>query len=305
MKNPRDIPMWVWQLGMLSCAIIWGGSFVIIKGSLDVAPACWLMTVRFLIATVVMCIIFRKRLRENFDGSHLLSGALIGILYGAGFSVQNVGLTYTTPGRNAFLTATYCVLVPFANWAISRKRPGPTSVVAAFLCIVGIAFISLGDDLRPSLGLGEWLSLLSSVFFSIQIVFVDRFARAHDMITLSIVQLAFMSLTCWAFSLALGEQAPDLATLGPSFWASLAYLAILSSIVTTLIQNVGQTVVPPAQSALLLSLESVFAVIASVLFMGEQLTVQLVTGFALVFAGVLVSELGPMLLARRRALEQG
>jgi drug/metabolite transporter (DMT)-like permease len=274
--------MWAWKIGMLSCAIIWGASFVIIKDTLDVAPACWLMAVRFLIATVLMAVIFWKRLRDNFDWSHVLAGGVLGVLYGAGFAVQNLGLAYTTPGRSAFLTAIYCVLVPFINWAVIRRRPGASSLVAALLSIVGIA-------------------LISAVFFAIQIVFVDRLSSSHDMTTISVVQLGFMSLTCAVFSLVLGEQAPALSGLGTSFWLSLAYLVILSSCVTTLIQNVGQTVVPPAQSALLLSLESVFAVIASVIFYHELLTTQLVLGFSLVFLGVLASELGPMLLRRATA----
>ena len=286
---------------MLSCAVIWGASFVIIKDTLDVVPACWLMAVRFLIATVLMAAIFWRRLRDNFDWSHLLAGGVLGVLYGAGFAVQNLGLTYTTPGRSAFLTATYCVLVPFLNWAVVRRRPGASSLAAAVLSIAGIALISLGDDMRPSLGPGEWLTLLSAVFFALQIVFVGRFTSSHDMTTISVAQLGFMSLTCALFSLALGEQAPVVSGLDASFWLSLAYLAILSSCVTTLIQNVGQTVVPPAQSALLLSLESVFAVIASVIFYHEQLTPQLVLGFSLVFLGVLASELGPMLLRRATA----
>lgn len=293
--------MWAWKIGMLSCAIIWGASFVIIKDTLNVAPACWLMAVRFLIATVLMAVIFWKRLRDNFDWSHVLAGGVLGVLYGAGFAVQNLGLAYTTPGRSAFLTATYCVLVPFINWVVIHRRPGAPSLVAALLSIVGIALISLGDDMRPSLGTGEWLTLLSAVFFALQIVFVDMLSSSHDMTTISVVQLGFMSLTCAVFSLALGEQAPVPSGLGTSFWLSLAYLVVLSSCVTTLIQNVGQTVVPPAQSALLLSLESVFAVIASVIFYHEQLTPQLVLGFSLVFLGVLASELGPMLLRRAAA----
>lgn len=289
---------------MLSCAVIWGASFVIIKDTLDVVPACWLMAVRFLIATVLMAAIFWRRLRDNFDWSHLLAGGVLGVLYGAGFAVQNLGLTYTTPGRSAFLTATYCVLVPFLNWAVVRRRPGASSLAAAVLSIAGIALISLGDDMRPSLGPGEWLTLLSAVFFALQIVFVGRFTSSHDMTTISVAQLGFMSLTCALFSLALGEQAPVVSGLDASFWLSLAYLAILSSCVTTLIQNVGQAFVPPAQSALLLSLESVFAVIASVIFYHELLTPQLVLGFSLVFLGVLASELGPTLLARRASAQR-
>lgn len=283
---------------MLSCAVIWGASFVVIKDTLDVAPACWLMAIRFLTATVLMAVIFRKRLRDNFDWSHLLAGGILGVLYGAGFAVQNLGLAYTTPGRSAFLTATYCVLVPFINWVVVRRHPGASSLAAALLSIAGIALISLGDDMRPSLGSGEWLTLLSAVFFALQIVFVDRLTGSHDMTTISVVQLGFMSLTCAVFSVVLGEQAPALSGLGTSFWLSLAYLVVLSSCVTTFIQNVGQAVVPPAQSALLLSLESVFAVIASVVFYHELLTPQLVLGFSLVFLGVLASELGPRMAGR-------
>ena len=301
MQNVRDIraaPLWAWKIGMLSCAVIWGASFVVIKDTLDVAPACWLMAIRFLTATVLMAVIYRKRLRDNFDWSHVLAGGILGVLYGAGFAVQNLGLAYTTPGRSAFLTATYCVLVPFINWVVVRRHPGASSLVAALLSIVGIALISLGDDMRPSLGSGEWLTLLSAVFFALQIVFVARRTGSHALPTISVVQRGFMSLTCAVFSVVLGEQAPALSGLGTSFWLSLAYLVVLSSCVTTLIQNVGQAVVPPAQSALLLSLESVFAVIASVVFYHELPTPQLALGFSLVFLGVLASELGPMLLRR-------
>lgn len=299
MLHPRDIPVWAWEIAMLACAMIWGGSFVIIKGSLDVAPACWLMGVRFLLASVVLGAFAWRKLRDNLDGSHIVAGALLGVLYGAGYAVQNVGLTYTTPGRNAFLTTIYCVLVPFINWIVTRRRPGAVNLVAAGLCVVGVALLSLGDDLSLALGLGDALSLLSGVFFATQIVFVDRFTRSHDMMTISVVQLVVMGLTCFAFSLALGEKAPDVAALPPSFWWSLAYLVLLSSCFATVVQNLGQAVVPPAQSALLLSLESVFAVIASVLFANEQLTVRLCVGFALIFVAVLTSELGPGLLARR------
>jgi hypothetical protein len=121
------------------------------------------------------------------------------------------------------------------------------------------------------------------------------------MTTISVVQLGFMSLTCAVFSLVLGEQAPALVRA----WHLVLAFPFLPGDSLVLRDNAhperGQTVVPPAQSALLLSLESVFAVIASVIFYHEQLTPQLVLGFSLVFLGVLASELGPMLLRRATA----
>lgn len=295
--------MWVWKLALTACALFWGGSFVVIKGSLDAMPACSLMALRFLLASLLLGMVCWRRLRDNFDWSHLLAGGILGVLAGAAYAVQNVGLTYTTPGRNAFLTAVYCVLVPFVNWVVARKRPGATSLLAAGLCVFGVGLISLGDDLVSSLGLGEQLTLLSAVLYAVQIVCVARFAAAHDMMTLTVIQMAMSCVTCWVFSLVLAEPQTDLASLGSSFWWSLAYMVVLSSCVCNAVQNVAQTVVPPAQASLLLSLESVFAVAASVLFYNEQLTPRLVLGFALIFVAVLASELGPT-LARRASATQ-
>jgi drug/metabolite transporter (DMT)-like permease len=290
--------MWAWKLALASCALIWGGSFVIIKGSLDAMPACSLMALRFLLAALLLGAVCWRQLRDNFDWSHLLAGSILGVLAGAAYAVQNVGLTYTTPGRSAFLTAVYCVLVPFVNWVVARRKPGATSVLAAVLCMAGVGLISLGEDLVPSLGAGEQLTLLSALLFALQIVFVAKFAGAHDMMTLTVIQMAVSSAACWVFSLLLGEPATDLSTLDASFWWSLAYMVVLASCVCNAVQNVAQTVVPPAPAALLLSLESVFAVVASVIFYGEQLTPRLVAGFALIFVAVLASELGPTLVRR-------
>ncbi len=290
--------MWAWKLALTGCALLWGGSFVVIKGSLDAVPACSLMALRFLLASLLLGAVCRRRLRDSLDWSHLFAGGILGVLAGAAYAVQNVGLTYTTPGRNAFLTAIYCVLVPFVNWIVARRRPGAMVLLAAGPCVLGVGLISLGDDLVPSLGMGERLTLLSALLYAAQIVCVARFASAHDVMTLTVVQMTVTCAICWVFSLALGEPQVDLASLDGSFWWSLAYMVVLASCACSAIQNAAQIVVPPAQASLLLSLESVFAVAASVLFYGERLTPRLVAGFALIFIAVLASELGPT-LARR------
>ena len=115
----KNIPQGVWKLALAGSAAIWGGSFVVIKGALDVVPACWLMFIRFLGASVIVGALFNKTLRRNLDGSHLLAGSVLGLLSGTAFLIQNIGLTTITPGRNAFLTATYCVMVPFINWVVA------------------------------------------------------------------------------------------------------------------------------------------------------------------------------------------
>ena len=287
------MPTGVWKIALAGAAAIWGGSFVVIKGALDVVPPCWLMFVRFFFSALIVGALFWKRVRPHLDASTLRCGAVLGILSGTAFVVQNIGLTDTTPGRNAFLTATYCVMVPFVNWAVARRRPGATSIVAAALGILGVGLLSLGDDFSVGLSWGDMLTLVSAVLYALHIVAVARFsASGHEVMTMTVTQLAMSAVVSLAAALVL-EGVIDFGVFAdPGIWGALFYLVILSSAVCMVVQNLGQAHVPPAPASLLLSLESVFAVIASVLFYGEVVTPRLACGFASIFAAVVVSEVG-------------
>lgn len=293
MITEKDIPTGVWKIALAGAAAIWGGSFVVIKGALDVVPPCWLMFVRFFFSALIVGALFWKRVRPHLDASTLRCGAVLGILSGTAFVVQNIGLADTTPGRNAFLTATYCVMVPFVNWAVARRRPGATSIVAAALGILGVGLLSLGDDFSVGLSWGDMLALVSAALYALHIVAVARFsASGHEVMTMTVTQLAMSAVVSLAAALVL-EGVIDFGVFAdPGIWGALFYLVILSSAVCMVVQNLGQAHVPPAPASLLLSLESVFAVIASVLFYGEVVTPRLACGFASIFAAVVVSEVG-------------
>lgn len=285
------VPAWAWKLLLAVCAAIWGGSFVVMKDTLDAISPAWLMFTRFSLASVLVALIFLRRIRRSLDAGHLALGAVLGLVWGTAYVVQNIGLDDTTPGRNAFLTAVYCVMTPFINWVVTRQRPGGNSLVAALLAIVGVGLVALGNDLSLDMSRGDWLTLVAAALFALHIVFVARFSADHDVMTLTSVQLVVGALVALATALAL-EEPPTLATFSsPDVWVSLAYLVLLSSVLCTLGQNAGQAHVPPAQASLLLSLESVFAVVASVLFYGEVVTPRLALGFGTIFVAVLVSEL--------------
>ena len=294
---PRNVPAWAWKLLLAGCAAIWGASFVVMKDTLDAITPAWLMFTRFALASVLTAAIFWRRLRDNLDVSHLVMGAILGLAWGSAYVVQNIGLDDTTPGRNAFLTATYCVMTPFINWIVTRRRPDGGNLVAALLAIVGVGLVALGDDLSLAMSRGDWLTLVGAVLFAVHIVLVARFSSSHEVMTLTVVQLVVGALVALATALAL-EPVPALSTFAnPEVWGALAYLVILSSTFCTIGQNAGQAHLPPAQASLLLSLESVFAVVASVLFYDELVTPRIAVGFGTIFVAVLVSELG---LGRKR-----
>ena len=281
------------RLALLTAAVIWGSSFIVMKDTVDHIPVFQLLAIRFTLAGLLLALLFRKRLMTS--GKQLLShGAVCGVLLLSAYATQTFGLMTTTPGTNAFLTAVYCVMVPFMAWGFHRKRPTSYNWVAAVLCIAGIGLISLSGDL--SIGLGEGLTLLSGVFYALHIMALSHFGERDDPVALTIVQFAVVALLSWAATLLTERGA---AFPAPAVWPQLLYLTVFATAATLVLQSVGQSLTPPSQSAILLSLESVFGVLFSVMLGKEILTLQLGCGFALIFVSVIISETQLAFLRRK------
>lgn len=290
MQKLGNISVWVYELALVAVTVVWGGSFVVLKGALDSMTPGWLLTLRFALAAALLWLPLASRINASLDGAHLRAGLLIGVPEGLAFLVQNVGLVDTTPGRNAFLTGTYCVMVPFIAWALTGRRPTLREAGCALLCLAGIGFVSLRGDLSLTLSRGDALTLLSAAFFALNILCVGRFGKGVDLPTVTFVELAAMAGVSLAWALA-AEPLPRFAELAPGFWGQMAYVVIGSSLLAMLLQNVAQRHVPTHRSALLLSLESVFATLFSLVFYGERLTVPVTVGFSLILVAVVLSQL--------------
>lgn len=295
-----DIPTNVYKLLLILATIIWGYSFVVMKNVVDVVPPALLLGVRFTLAGLLLLIILHKRIRKHFSPKIVGLGFVLAVFDFSAFLSQTVGLQYTTPGINAFLTATYCVIVPFAWWVVSRKRPSICNVGAAVIAVAGIWLVAVttsGETL--SLGLGEALTQVCALMFAIHIVLVSLFSRKHDVLVLTVFQFIFEGLLGLMVG-GLFETPPALSIITPEIVGQMLFLVIFASVVAFGIQNVSLAYVPPAQASLFLSLESVFGVIFSVLLYGEVITARLLVGFTLIFIAILVNELlAPRLEAKR------
>ena len=291
MPKERNIPVAGYKAMLFFSTVIWGAAFVAMKDAVEVLGPAQLVGVRFLLAGLILAIIFWKHLRSMFTPGGLRAGAIMGVILFSAFWLQTLGLAYTTPGVNAFLTATYCVMVPLIMWMISRRFPGWSCIIAALTCVVGIGLVSVKPG-SFSIGFGDGITLAGAVIFALEIICISRFTKTYDAIGITVIQFICCGILGLVFG-AIFEPAPDLAAIPPRFFGELAYLVLLSSCVCYICQNVGLAHVPPAQGSLILSLESVFGVICSVLFYGEQLTLPMVAGFALIFVAILISELAP------------
>ena len=287
-----NIPASVFKALLVFATLIWGYSFVLMKDVVAVLPPAWLLGIRFLVAGALLLVVLHKRVRKHLSARMIGAGVVLGVLDFLAFLTQTIGLQHTTPGINAFLTATYCIIVPFLWWILACRKPSVFNVVAAVIAVVGIWFVSVGSGEAFSLGLGEGLTLVCAVFFALHIVFVSKFSQIHDVLVLTVIQF----LTEGALGCMVGattETLPAPSAITPEIILSMVFLAVFASVVAFGIQNVALARVAPSQASLLLSLESVFGVLFSVWLYGEDLTVRLVFGFALIFVAILLSEAMP------------
>lgn len=272
------------NIALFGAALIWGGSFLIVKNSMDVMEPHMLLAFRFTIGCILLCILFHKKLKA-LDMDYFLKGGIIGSLLFLAYSLQTIGITDTTPGKNAFLTAIYCVLVPFLYWVLDKKKPDSYNIMAAFLTMIGIGLVSLTEGF--TIGTGDLLTLISGVFYAFHVIAVAKISKSKDPILLTILQFAYAAVFSWIAAL-LFEDFPTVWNV--QIIGGLVYLSVFATAIALLLQNIGQKHTNPASAAIILSLESVFGVLFSVIFYHERLTIKLTMGFILIFIAVIISE---------------
>ncbi|WP_295618572.1 DMT family transporter [uncultured Intestinimonas sp.] len=273
---------------IILATVIWGSSFVVMKNSVDVLPTFWLLAIRFTCAALVLGLVFIKRWKV-VDRQYLIGGTVMGLCLFLAYAFQTFGLERTTPGKNAFLTAVYCVIVPFLYWAIAHRRPDRYNVLAAVLCIAGIGLVSVTGSDASAFNSGDVLTLIGGFFFAAHIVAVSKWSEGRDIFMLTVLQFASFALFSWIGVLVTRAPLPVEAFDGGLVF-SLAYLVIFASCGSLLFQNIGQKYTAPATAAVLLSLEAPFGVVFSILFAGERPTPLMLVGFVLIFIAVVCSE---------------
>lgn len=280
------------RTALLIVAIVWGSSLVVVSGTSGFFKPNFLLGLRFGLAFLLLCIIFFKQLK-SINKDYLVNGGIVGFFLFIAYSGQTFGVTAAggLPGRSAFLSASYCVIVPFLAWIVNKTRPDKFNVSAAVLCIAGIGLVSF-TDLIASTGMGitqgDFYALLSGLLFASHIVSVTRCSKNKDPILMTIIQFGFAALFSWIVTV-LFEDNSAIVWSTPSI-ISVLYLAVVCTALALLLQNIGQKYTDPSAAAIILGLESIFGIIFSVIFKGEKLDVYSLAGFVLIFAAIIISE---------------
>lgn len=281
---------WLAIGALILVTVIWGGGFVASDIALESMKPFQIMMVRFLLASVLMGVISRgqrkseEKLKDR--AGVIKAGVLMGVTLFMGFAFQIIGLQYTTPSKNAFLTALNVVIVPFIAFVILKKKIGAKGIIGAVMSVLGVALLSLNGSFIVSLGDG--LTLFCAVGFAFQIFFTSEFVKKYPASVLNTVQM-FTAFVLSAISLMIfGENDFQVTTQG---WLSALYLGVVSTTICYLLQTACQKYIDETKAAIILSMESVFGTIFSILILHEVVTVRMVIGCAVILAAVIISNM--------------
>ena len=281
---------WLAIGGLILVTVIWGGGFVASDIALESMKPFQIMMVRFLLASVLMGIISlgqKNREEKSVDRAGAIrAGILMGIALFVGFSLQIIGLQYTTPSKNAFLTALNVVIVPFIAFIILKKKIGAKGIIGAILSVVGVALLSLNGNL--TLGLGDALTLICAVGFAFQIFFTSEFVKKYPVSVLNMVQMITAFVLSAVSLVFFGETDFQVTTQG---WLSVLYLGVISTTLCYLLQTACQRYVDETKAAIVLSMESVFGTIFSIIILHEVITLRMVIGCVIILTAVIISNL--------------
>ena len=270
---------------LLSLAACWGSTFFLIKDLLDRVPTLDFLALRFGIASLALVLVAPRAL-GRLSPTVRRHAVVLGALYGVAQILQTAGLASTPASISGFVTGLYVVFTPLLAAAILRTRIPPVTWAAVVLATVGLGVLALNGF---SIGYGELITLASAVLYALHIVSLGAWSTAQDAVGMTILQVMVIAVICTLATARDGIVLPDRT----GDWLSVLYMAGVVGALGLLGQTWAQAHRPPTRSAIIMSMEPVFASFFAVTLGGEDLTTRLLLGGSMVLAAMLTVELAP------------
>lgn len=273
------------DIALLCVTLVWGSSFAFMKQAINYIPPFMFLACRYFIAALALCLIFYKSLKK-IDKKVLKYGFIIGLTMFAGCAFQIVGLQFTTASKSGFITGLNVVLVPLFLAVRYKKAPPVTTILGILVAVIGLGLLTI--DSSMVINIGDILTFLAAIAFALQVIYISRYSPGQDPIALTIIAILTVSVLS-AIPGMIFEDIP--VELNPPAVFSLIYTALFCSSFACSIQMTFQKDTSPTHAALIFMGEPVFSMIFAFIFLHERLTLRGIIGCALVFAGMLISEI--------------
>jgi drug/metabolite transporter (DMT)-like permease len=280
---------------LILITLIWGSNFVVIKNALaDISPL-FFNAVRMSLAAVVLAVIFYREL-PRLTGGAVRSGCLVGIFLFIGNELQTSGLKYTTPSKSAFLTGVSVVLVPVLLSVFWKRGINRLTSIGVVLAFAGLYLLTVPASAGAALNLrsmnhGDLLTLGAAVVFAFHIIFIEHATKNHSWQQITVVQVTVTALLMIITASSSHYFAEKIFVVwSPRVLWGIGITGFLSLALAFAIQAWAQQFTPATHTALIFTLEPVFAWLTSFIFLGERLGLRSGLGAACILAGLLISE---------------
>lgn len=302
------MPRFVAVLLLLICTMFWGFAFVAQKSAMDSMGALTFAASRYLLGGLLVLpfglIEYRRKATTAATSLTRRDWTLLGVLsivFFLGSWLQQVGIAFTTITNSGFLTSLYVLFVPLIAFALVRSRPHPIIWIGAPLALVGIYYLNGGR--LDGLNFGDMLVIGSSVLWGLHVFLLGSMAARIGMpVFISAVYFLAAGVLSLGFAFALETPTLDALSAG---WVEVLYAGVFSTAIAFTLQAIGQQHVPPANAAIILSAESLFAAIGGAVIMGERLSLMGYAGAGMIFCAILLVETVPAFARRRHAAVMG
>ncbi|QQR37653.1 DMT family transporter [Devosia oryziradicis] len=284
---------------LLICTMLWGFAFIAQKSGMGTMGPLTFAGVRYLLGGLLILplALWEKRRRpEPLKSGHWAMVGGVTLVFFIGSWLQQAGLGTTTATNAGFLTSLYVFFVPLLGFVLFRTRPHPIIFVCVPLALVGTYYLNGGG--LGSFNQGDWLVATCAVFWALHVILLGQIARATGL-PIFVSAISFLVAGAAALALAFVIENPTVAGISAG-WMQIAYAGIFSTAIAFTFQAIGQQHVPPANTAIILSAESLFAALGGAVLLGERLPPIGYAGAALIFVAIIAVEALPPLWARRQ-----
>jgi drug/metabolite transporter (DMT)-like permease len=270
-------------IALLIITAIWGWSFVATKDAIAQMPVLNFLAIKFDIAAFGLFII-HPSIIFRIHRRCLWHGLILGLLLGAAYITQTFGLVKVSPSVSGFITGMGAVFTPVFLWLVLRRKISYLIWVAVGLALIGLGFLSLHGW---AFGTGELLTLVCSILFAFQIVGLGEWSQQHNPYELTLLQITTAAIMCQVAAVPGGMTLPpDLPT-----WNAVIILALPATAIAFFVQTWAQLLISPTFTAIILTMEPVFAGLFGVLLGGDRLTLRMVIGAICILAAMLIAQL--------------
>jgi len=273
-----------YEFGLIVTALLWGSTFPIGKIGLNYYSPLFLTMSKYLLGGIILGIFLNKKI-FTITKKQLFGGIICGSVFYFAYLIEVVGLQYTTPAKQSFLAALYVIMIPFLYWIFYKKKPDMYNFVAAILTIAGIWLLTFNGP--SGFNKGDMITIFSSFLYAMHIVVIGYLIKQMDPMILTFLQTIVAGIIGLVVSLILEPLPTEFPMIGI---LTIIYMTVFGTIIAYGLQIICQKYISEMKTSVILSLESVFGTLLSVMFIHDPFTKIMFFGCIIIFLGILTSE---------------